>query len=161
MNNLKPNYPKGVKKAASTPALSALTKGVRRTEIIQPAKPPTGLENYDANVQKLLHSSAKKAARHYVSGMLEDKMRIVLTAMERPAMDPTAAWSYGQEYAQFEKTMELTEELVVRTAKLKPQTVDPDLLRFQSDSSAPEVPLFSHFVPEHQDTSADRRSAAR
>merc|ERR1719316_2222078 len=42
LNNLKPGYPKGVKKAASTPALHC----VRRTEIIQPAKPPTGLENY-------------------------------------------------------------------------------------------------------------------
>jgi hypothetical protein len=47
--------------------------------------------------------------------------------------------------------MELTEELVVRTAKLKPQTVDPDLLRFQTDGNAPDVPLFSHFVPEHHD----------
>jgi hypothetical protein len=156
LNNLKPNYPKGVKKASSTPALGQLTKVVRRTEIFEPAKPPTGLENYDANVAKLLKQSAKKAARHYVAGMLEDKMRIVLDAMERPEMDPTAAWSYGQEYAQFEKTMELTEELVVRTAKLKPQTVDPDLLRFKSDSQAPEVPLFSHFVPEHQDSTASR-----
>jgi hypothetical protein len=153
LNNLKPSYPKGgVKKAASSPSLTTLTKGVRRTQIMEPAKPPTGLENYDANVQKLLKQSAKKAARHYVAGMLEDKMRMVLDAMERPAMDPTAAWSYGKEYAQFEKTMELTEELVVRTAKLKPQTVDPDLLRFQSDSQAPDVPLFSHFVPEHQDS---------
>jgi hypothetical protein len=161
LNNLKPNYPKGLKKASSSPALASLTKGVRRTEIIEPAKPPTGLENYDANVQKLLHSSAKKAARHYVAGMLEDKMRLVLGAMERPAMDPTAAWSYGEEYAQFEKTMELTEELVVRTAKLKPQTVDPDLLRFQSDSSAPDVPLFSHFVPEHQEPAAAARAGGR
>jgi len=153
LNNLKPNYPKGVglKKAASSPALVALGKGARRTEIIEPAKPPTGLENYDANVQKLLKQSAKKAARHYVAGMLEDKIRVVLDAMERPAMDPTAAWSYGEEYAQFQKTMELTEELVVRTAKLKPQTVDPDLLRFQTDGNAPDVPLFSHFVPEHHD----------
>jgi hypothetical protein len=161
LNNLKPNYPKGVKKAASSPALAAMTKGQRRTEIMEPAKPPTGLENYDVNRKKLLIQSAKKEARHYVSGMLEDKMRIVLDAMERPAMDPTAAWSYGKEYAQFEKTMELTEELVVRTAKLKPQTVDPDLLRFQTDSNAPEVPLFSHFVPEHQDASTERHAAAR
>merc|ERR1719352_1482919 len=93
LNNLKPNYPKGLKKASSSPALASLTKGVRRTEIIEPAKPPTGLENYDANVQKLLHSSAKKAARHYVAGMLEDKIRVVLDAMERPALDPSlAAW---------------------------------------------------------------------
>ena len=69
-------------------------------------------------------------------------MRVVLDAMERPAMDPTATWSYREEYAQFQKTMELTEELVVRTAKLKPQTVDPDLLRFQTDGNAPDVTRF-------------------
>jgi hypothetical protein len=143
MNKLQPPHKRGVRKAASAPGLKIRP----RTEMMEISKPVSGLENYDKKVRKLLKSSAKKAARHYISGMLEDKMRMVLAAMDRPEVDPNATWSYGDEYADFQRTMELTEQLVQRTAKRKPQTVDPGLLRF-TDDNAPDVPLFSHFVPE-------------
>ena len=34
-----------------------------------------------------------------------------------------SAWSYADEYREFEKQMELSEKIVAQTAKRKPQTV--------------------------------------
>lgn len=150
LNTLKPPHPKGKSyKSYSTPSLldKKLPKHPSVVEV-----PATGLENYDAKVRKLIFQSAAKAAAHYLAGLYERKSRQVLQAMEMP-LAADSQWSYSDEYKAFERQMMMSEELVARTAKRQPQTMDSELLRFQS---ADAVPLFSHFVPDQKLESPDR-----
>jgi hypothetical protein len=141
LNALKTPHPKGVKKSVTVPSLLD-RKVPKQPSVVE--VPMTGLETYDAKVRKLIKQSAAKAAAHYLAGLYERKSRQVLQAMDMP-LAADSQWSYSDEYKQFEKEMMMSEQLVAMTAKRQPQTMDPELLRFQS---ADAVPLFSHFVPE-------------
>lgn len=143
LNQLQPPHARGMKKAVSVPSLPRPKQ--RRMPVEEPAIPPE-LRNYDAKVKKLIQQSAQGAAAHYLAGLFEDKQREVLAAMDMP-LAADSAWSYADEYREFEKQMELSEGIVQQTAKRKPQTVDPDLVRFQSSDT---VPLFAHLVPDRR-----------
>jgi len=147
LNQLQPPHARGMKKVVSVPSLPRPKQ--QRMPVEEPAVPPE-LRNYDAKVKKLIQQSAQGAAAHYLAGLFEDKQREVLAAMDMP-LAADSAWSYADEYREFEKQMELSEGIVQQTAKRKPQTVDPDLVRFQSSDT---VPLFAHLVPDSRPADA-------
>lgn len=111
--------------------------------------PPTGVEMYHEKAKALVNRSARKAAAHYCSLLLEQKMQVVLGARTRPEVQATQEWRFDDQFRHFEQQMQHTEQIVQRAVKVQPAVIDPQLL---SGDSRPgplaDVPLFAHFPPK-------------